>query len=329
VKFQFVGMVLFNWALSRMEDEEWHIEMESFSTPEGNFVVEMTEVSPRDLEPEYMRFFLLDDARSAVPGVQGKVSDIYGLDPLFGSSGSDGWSIIANLTFIDVGFDGMISTGDYFFIRNVVHGGQAAEGYRLMLKFSPDRYKMPKNSMPDGPEEDYEVKFSSEVRTVNLPTSRIIETFSDPEVISLEHDTGVLSGIIYFTFHYPRTNIVLRYHGDGSRMLTAAISDEYGIRVKRNFTVDPNGTITIMNWIPVLWDTVTMDRESRTFTVEVRSEDGNETYFSGSINYDVMQRERKVAPSFSHPPALQLITASLVFAIAGWNFRKERSRHQL
>ena len=78
-------------------------------------------------------YFLLDASSGAVPGVQGSVKEIYGLnfeDPY------------TNVSFQDNDRDGKISSGDIFLIKNTNNGGQAQSGYSLLLKFSVTGDKM-------------------------------------------------------------------------------------------------------------------------------------------------------------------------------------------
>ncbi|MCK4613431.1 MAG: right-handed parallel beta-helix repeat-containing protein, partial [Thermoplasmata archaeon] len=70
-------------------------------------------------------YLLLDDRGIAVPGVQGSVKDIYGLNL------DDEYT---NVSFQDNDRDGRISSGDAFLVKNRINGGQAEADYSLVLK---------------------------------------------------------------------------------------------------------------------------------------------------------------------------------------------------
>jgi len=75
-----------------------------------------------------VNYILLDEASTAVPGVQGSLVDILNLDPDHEAT---------NITFFDNDSDERLSRGDVFWIKHLDHGGQAGERYSLMAKFDP------------------------------------------------------------------------------------------------------------------------------------------------------------------------------------------------
>ena len=74
-----------------------------------------------------MSYYLIDDRGVSVPGVQGMVADIYGLDI---------YDKYTNVSFHDNDRDGKMSAGDDFYLKNAVNGGQWQPGYKLQLNIS-------------------------------------------------------------------------------------------------------------------------------------------------------------------------------------------------
>jgi len=74
-----------------------------------------------------MSYYLIDDRGVSVPGVQGIVADIYGLDI---------YDEYTNVSFHDNDRDGKMSAGDDFYLKDMDHGGQWQMGYEFRLNIS-------------------------------------------------------------------------------------------------------------------------------------------------------------------------------------------------
>jgi len=99
-----------------------------------NFTIRVTEVRGADAPSiESVYYYVLDERRSAIPGVQGNLTDILNLDPNHNST---------NISFHDNDFTENLTAGDTFRIKNTWYGGEAHGNYALLLKFKPTRDKM-------------------------------------------------------------------------------------------------------------------------------------------------------------------------------------------
>ena len=130
-----LAAVLYTWALSFIRSDKQTPTVGAIYQPVGSndFMVTIEKVDPDAVSVISVDYFLLDASSSAVPGVQGSVKEIYGLnfeDPY------------TNVSFQDNDRDGKISSGDIFLIKNANNGGQAQTGYSLLLKFSVTGDKM-------------------------------------------------------------------------------------------------------------------------------------------------------------------------------------------
>ena len=130
-----LAAVLYTWALSFIRSDKQTPTVGAIYTPFGNndFGINIEKVDPDAVSVISVNYILLDDASSAVPGVQGSVKDIYGLN--FDDQ-------YTNVSFQDNDRDGKISAGDVFQVKNAINGGQASDGYSLLLKFSVTGDKM-------------------------------------------------------------------------------------------------------------------------------------------------------------------------------------------
>ncbi len=93
----------------------------------NNFMVRIGNIGPDVFSVCSVDYVLLDYEGNAVPGAQGSVKDIYGLNI------DDKYT---NLSFQDNDRDGKITPGDMILIKDVADGGPAQEGYSLLLKYS-------------------------------------------------------------------------------------------------------------------------------------------------------------------------------------------------
>lgn len=130
-----LAAVLYTWALSFIRSDKQTPTVGATYAPFGNndFAVNIEKVDPEAVSVISVDYILLDDKATAVPGVQGSVKDIYGLN--FDDQ-------YTNVSFQDNDRDGKISSGDVFLIKNLANGGQAQAGYSLLLKFSITGDKM-------------------------------------------------------------------------------------------------------------------------------------------------------------------------------------------
>jgi flagellin-like protein len=130
-----LAAVLYTWALSFIRSDKQTPTVGAVYQPFGNndFAITIEKVDPDAVSVISVNYILLDDASRAVPGVQGSVKDVYGLN--FDDQ-------YTNVSFQDNDRDGKISAGDVFLIKNVINGGQASAGYSLLLKFDVTGDKM-------------------------------------------------------------------------------------------------------------------------------------------------------------------------------------------
>ena len=128
-----VAYVLDQGALVNTCIETPTVGMVSLSTNESNFSVSVEKVDPDSVSINLVYYLLLDEAGAAIPGIQGSLTDIYQLDLE---------NETTNITFIDNDLDEKLSAGDMFLIKHQDHGGQASEGYHLLLKFELTGDKM-------------------------------------------------------------------------------------------------------------------------------------------------------------------------------------------
>jgi len=95
---------------------------------DNNFSVHVEKVDPAPTNHTKLNYVLLDEANQAVPGVQGNLRDIYNLNFSHETT---------NVSYLDQDKDSMLSPGDVFLIKHKDYGGQALEGYSLLLRFEP------------------------------------------------------------------------------------------------------------------------------------------------------------------------------------------------
>jgi len=130
-----LAAVLYTWALSFIRNDKQTPTIGATYVPVGNndFQVNIEKVDPNPVSVISVNYYLLDDKGTAVPGVQGSVKDIYGLN--FNDPNT-------NISFQDNDRDGKISAGDVFLVKNANNGGQAQSAYSLLLKFAITGDKM-------------------------------------------------------------------------------------------------------------------------------------------------------------------------------------------
>lgn len=130
-----LAAVLYTWALSFIRSDKQTPTIGAIYQPFGNndFAVHVEKVDPQAVSVISVNYILLDDSGRAVPGVQGSVKDIYGLNF------DDDYT---NVSFQDNDRDGKISAGDVFLVKNAINGGQASSGFSLLLKFDVTGDKM-------------------------------------------------------------------------------------------------------------------------------------------------------------------------------------------
>lgn len=130
-----LAAVLYTWALSFIRSDKQTPTVGAIYRPFGNndFAIHVEKVDPDAVSVISVNYILLDASSSAVPGVQGSVKEIYGLN--FDDQ-------YTNVSFQDNDRDGKISAGDVFLIKNSNNGGQAQAGYSLLLKFEVTGDKM-------------------------------------------------------------------------------------------------------------------------------------------------------------------------------------------
>ena len=130
-----LAAVLYTWALSFIRNDKQTPTIGATYSPFGqnDFAVNIEKVDPEAVSVISVDYILLDDRGTAVPGVQGSVKDIYGLN--FDDQ-------YTNVSFQDNDRDGRISSGDVFLIKNAANGGQSSSGFSLLLKFTVTGDKM-------------------------------------------------------------------------------------------------------------------------------------------------------------------------------------------
>lgn len=97
-----------------------------YQPQDKNFTVHVEKIDPDPTSIRNVSYILLDDRSVGVPGVQGSLRDILNLDPDHEHT---------NITFYDNDNDENLSAGDVFWIKHADFGGEASEGYTLLLKF--------------------------------------------------------------------------------------------------------------------------------------------------------------------------------------------------
>ncbi len=129
-----LAAVLYTWALSFIRNEKQTPTIAATAGPTksdiavyNDFAVQIEKVDPDPVSVISVDYYLLDDRGIAVPGVQGSVKDIYGLNV------DDKYT---NVSFQDNDRDGKISPRDQFVVKSRANGGYADAEYSLVLKFS-------------------------------------------------------------------------------------------------------------------------------------------------------------------------------------------------
>jgi len=103
-------------------------------TGDINFTLRVIDVWGADAPSiKDVNYLLLDDRKSAVPGVQGNLTDILNLDQNHNCT---------SITFYDNDHDEYLTAGDTFWIKNAAYGGEANGNYALLLKYKLMRDKM-------------------------------------------------------------------------------------------------------------------------------------------------------------------------------------------
>jgi len=97
--------------------------------PFGNndFAWHVEAVVPDSIPLRLIDYFLLDGDGKAIPGGDGSLEGIYGLN--FDDSNT-------NITFQDNDRDGMMSAGDVFLLKNFINGGLVSEDHSLELELT-------------------------------------------------------------------------------------------------------------------------------------------------------------------------------------------------
>ncbi len=121
-----LAAVLYNWAMQFMTTDK--------QTPRAGATTaahtEGFQVSIIDIDKEIaitaVEYYLFDSSGQAVPGIQGSVEDIYGLQ--IGDTGVD-------ISYDDSDRDGQLSSGDSFFVKTQENGGKATDGGSLRIAF--------------------------------------------------------------------------------------------------------------------------------------------------------------------------------------------------
>lgn len=120
-------IVTFTWnPSSERSDCQTPKVITSCELDDHNFTIVVEKIDPDPTSVVKVQFILLNESDDIVPGGQGSLYDIYGLD--FSNE-------TTNLSFRDNDLDGKISGGDTILIKHQDFGGLASEGYRLLLKF--------------------------------------------------------------------------------------------------------------------------------------------------------------------------------------------------
>lgn len=121
-----IGAMLYNWAMvSHDHAKTPKAGFEISGNVTTNYTVTITDIdftiSLNDTE-----YYLKDAGGVAVPGVQGDVQDINGLNISDNN---------VNLSFTDQDLDGMLSSGDYFELVSQENGGLVKPGYSLRIAY--------------------------------------------------------------------------------------------------------------------------------------------------------------------------------------------------
>ena len=302
-----VMAALYTWALSGIHGckDTPIITAECYLSTNGDYVIEVVEISPDAVSVISVNYIMLDYRGMAIPGEQGSVSDIYCVDLDFqgleGSSRSIDHEV--NVSFIDLDKDGRISIRDLFVIRSLDNGGIAGDGYQLLLKFDVTGDNM------------LYITFQNPgLWAHSIPIITMTSITHDSANLSLDNEISILDKFQYMDSSYGYFSQPFTYTGDGNRSIDITLfldgipfyNDTEFVEYNDSFYV--NGNLTHADHLP--------SREISTHNLSLRLSDAstNRTLYYGFVEYGVIGTSY-ASPSFSPPPPLQFITAGILFSM--------------
>lgn len=296
--------VLYTWALSFIRSDKQYPKVtgECYQSANGDYVINVTELDPDAVCVLRVSYIIVDDHGKALPGAQGSVRDIYGVDLSFqGSSDlkSTGYRR-GNESFVDNDADGNISPGDQFVVRSAENGGVAVEGYEFILEFDVSGDKMTRITFEDRRQWSGAIE-QSLLQTISL----------DNDNISLETGTGVLDRFRYYISGSVRYSYSFAYVGEETRNITVCLllddkpihNDTKCVTTDELLSLCGNLTIKVTNY----WGAVVINN----ITVRVSDTESNVTLFHGFSEYQVAGSGCG-DPSFLHTPLLQFVTVVIL-----------------
>ena len=122
-----LAAVLYSWAMvSHNHPKTPKAEFEISGNATTNYTMTITDIDFK-VSLNVTEFYLTNESGLAVPGAQGNVRDINGLN----ISDEN-----VNLSFTDNDQDELLSSGDYFEVVSQENGGPAKKGYSLRIAYS-------------------------------------------------------------------------------------------------------------------------------------------------------------------------------------------------
>ena len=311
---------LYTWALSFITAEKTApiITAECYLSTNGNYVIEVVDISPDAVAVYNNYYILVDNTGRAVPGEQGDVREIYCLDLDFqrleGSLHSNDQNF--NISFIDLDADGRISSHDLFVIRSEENGGVARNGYQLVLKFYVTYEKMLTITLLGQGEWE-----------TSLPRTSMTTITHDSINLSLDNEISILDSYRYLAnFGFPDNlfgyySQPFSYTGDSNRTIDITIlqdgipfyNDSEFVEYNASFYVNGNLSANDLSDL----------REEIIHNLSVRLSDSstNQTLYHGFVQFEMVALSTS-SPSFSPPPPLQFITVVILLSMFSITRRK-------
>lgn len=293
--------VLYMWALSFIRSDKMipTFDSECYVTNDGDYLIEIIEMYLDAVCTISCNYIIVDDLGNAVPGEQGSVKSIYGLDLAFSDE---------NVSFLDNDRDGRLSAGDQFLIRSVENGGVGVEGYDLLVKYDVSGDVMNR------------IRLTREKgKNIDATASKVETEFIDSGNITVYRIGSVIDRFHHLNYQELHYFLSFVYTGDEERNITVLVRTAEFIDAKETILVQ-NGTIFNSSGVfSAIGDYYRP--ETQNFSIKIFDTHSNTTLYSGIIEYVVII-EVCGSPSFLHSPPLQFVTIVVLFTVFSISSRK-------
>ncbi len=302
-----LAMILKMWADSfiRSDKQTPKLETECFVSLRGDYIVMIEKVDPDAVGVINCNYILLDEHGRAVPGVQGSVREIYGVDLDFRAGDSDDQGTF-NVSFVDMDKDGKICADDYFIIRSEKNGGIAEMDYSLLIKFDVTGEKMntPKNFT------------NSAQKYFDYPTSRLDATLIDSGNISIVRWSRILERFQIQNGQEVEIYLPISYLGEGEGNITIRMFNQGYLTYERIFHPGEGEQVNVSDHFVSSMMNPVESFEMQNVTFIIHDNERNRTLFSGYCDFYITGWST-TSPSFSISIELMVMTIGCI-CVLNW-----------